>query len=578
MSSLEQVNSTLKDIRDDTDTLNNNFEKWWKYQQRQRLDELEVDRERERRMRTMMASMGAAAGGTNGGGKTGGTNSDDSSVWDKLPRAAKIALMLTGIPAAIGAYRIATAPARIGNRMGERAVSAYRQYGQSRMRGQEIANARAEQARIEADVDRAGADLDRRRLTDLYLKGVRSDATAYQAFLDSQIEAKNRAATNRTLRQLGDTPSLVAPGTDTAPNLRGGADPSIPRSTSGAGDFKPLSINDIIPSLDLANRTRADLDTVFADDAEMKRTVQQVENQKKVKFVMQKNGMIAAFKVDGAGNRSIMKAPELESAINSLRAATTEVIEKKINKDKPKRRAARPRGGAAMGVAGGLLAFGGVTAEALREQNVTGSVFDPEKIGAGAFSASMLTAAGGSIGDFSDFVYGLYAAYKGEDYTGQYGQSTRELISDTGFIQWLNKQNGMQIGVGSRLKSFAAGAEGIETQIGIGAMRLARLLGGQSWEEIAAAEGLSTLKINPQQLQAQSNLLNQVTSNLQNSLPPQLNIGTIDNSVNAPQIGGAPGTVGGLGSSVDEQRRTKINTMMGTAFGEYGFQVSGGTK
>ena len=580
MASLVEVNKTLESIKGDTTNLNKNFDAWFKSIERSKGDELERERERMRLMRAMAAGAGAAGamgvgGGTGTGqkGPGGGFNplAALTALWNSLPTWAKFLLIPAVAPVKTfkATKAVVTAPQRFGEAMGQKAGSMYDQYAERTKRDVERIkleqqNRMADQLseleyRADDEADKARAERARRARVAAYLKGQDEYGIGERLFRDQQIRIANNQIKQRTLNYLQSSYQPNVPSSvdvsDTAPSKLSGVDSIVPTSKVTSLDFKAMSINEILPTIDLANRTRADLDVMVGNDTEMKRAVQSVENQKGVKFVMQKNGKIAAFKIVN-GKRIVMQKPELENAINSLREATSKVVENKIKTN------GNGVGGKIKAGAGGAFAaveIGSVVDESLRNLNVTGSVMDPKNISTGAFSAEMLTNLGGSFGDFSDMVYALHAAYKGVEYTPEYGKKSRDVLKDTAFIKWLSSTDILgSFSPGSTTKALASGAAGIEENIGRGAMRLAMLLGGASFEEIAKAEGTDRLRIDRQQLNAQNELFNAASEAIKNSMNLPSQPVVIDMSqYGLPNL--APSNTGGLTLPLQSENMMYIN-------------------
>ena len=162
MSSLEVINKTLHGIREDTDELNRNFLKFFLEQQRGKLDAEEDRRERAK----MMAALGAAAAGARAGGSGGQGQSDGLGLnplklitdlikkYPWLAAALGIPVIKAGVSVARGTYRVArttakvaTAPARLGNFLGEKTVE------RARVMKEKAAAKAAERAAAKAAAD-----------------------------------------------------------------------------------------------------------------------------------------------------------------------------------------------------------------------------------------------------------------------------------------------------------------------------------------------------------------------------------------------------------------------------------------
>lgn len=595
MASLVEVNKTLESIKSDTTNLNKNFDAWFKSIERSKGDELERERERMRLMKAMAAAAGAAGAmgvgsgtGTGQKGPGGGFNplAALTALWNSLPTWAKFLLIPAVAPVKTfrAAAAVVTAPQRLGEAMGRKAGSIYDQYAERTKRDVERVkleraefekqNRKADQLaelefRADNEADKARAEKARKARIAAYLKGRDEYGLGQRLFRDQLIKLENEKKTRDTLRFLQNesatdgrtaAPKALGPVTTSDADLPtskiiSSGELSVPTGKVTSLDFKAMSINDILPTLDLANRTRADLDVMVGNDMEMKKAIQSVENQKGVKFVMQKNGMIAAFKIVN-GKRQIMQKPELENAINSLRDATSKVVNNKIKTN------GSDVGGKVKAGFGGAFAaveIGSVVDESLRNLNVTGSVMDPKNISTGAFSAEVLANLGGSFGDFSDMVYALHAAYKGVEYTPEYGKKSRDVLKDTAFIKWLSSTDILgSFSPGSKTKALASGAAAIEENIGRGAMRLAMLLGGASFEDIAKAEGTDVLRIDKQLLNAQIELFNAASQAIKNTTGIPTAPVVIDMSqYGLPNL--APSNNSGLTLPLQSENMTYIN-------------------
>ena len=156
MSSLEAVNKTLGRIEEDTDLLNRNFHKWFLTQERSKLD-AEEDRRERNKLLAMLGTAAAAGAGRGGRGGRGGGGGGKASggmnplaFLNNLPPWAKLLLGVYAGKAVYGAYRVATAPQRYGNKLGQTAVN---YYDERQRRNIEAAEA-IRQAERKAETDR----------------------------------------------------------------------------------------------------------------------------------------------------------------------------------------------------------------------------------------------------------------------------------------------------------------------------------------------------------------------------------------------------------------------------------------
>lgn len=153
MSSLEVINKTLHGIREDTDELNRNFLKFFLEQQRGKLDAEEDRRERAK----MMAALGAAASGGRGGrgqGQSDGSGfnplkliTDLAKKYPLLAAALGIPVIRAGVSVARATAKVVTAPARLGNFLGEKTVE------RARVMKEKAAAKAAERAAAKASAD-----------------------------------------------------------------------------------------------------------------------------------------------------------------------------------------------------------------------------------------------------------------------------------------------------------------------------------------------------------------------------------------------------------------------------------------
>ncbi len=123
MSSLEIINKTLNDIHGDTSKLNSNFDAWFKSQNRNKLDDEEARRERAK----LLAALGAGAVMGSSRGTTAAAAGGSKGF--NIPPFLSRLLALTGIPLAAGlaykGYRIGSAPRRLGENLGQKALDSY---------------------------------------------------------------------------------------------------------------------------------------------------------------------------------------------------------------------------------------------------------------------------------------------------------------------------------------------------------------------------------------------------------------------------------------------------------------------
>ena len=302
MSSLEAINKTLGGIREDTDELNRNFNKFFLEQQRGKLDAEEDRRERAK----MMAALGAAGAGT-AAVRGAGTGSDSGSggqgimaalaaAWNKLPLWAKALLIPAVAPVkTVKAVKaVVTAPQKVGTKLGEGALRALSRKGDIDA----------------ADLRKSMLELNRQKRVDKYLRGQDVDGIGELAYKQMQIDLENRRITNQNLKNLQSvSPSLGSPvGSGTSPKVPG-VDADLPKSMSN----RPALMADVfIPNLELASKSRPLVDLL--DDPEAKRALNMIQSELGVKYTVTPDGKIGAFTSDG----KFLKAPVLEKAFDKL--------------------------------------------------------------------------------------------------------------------------------------------------------------------------------------------------------------------------------------------------------------------
>lgn len=134
--------------------------------------------------------------------------------------------------------------------------------------------------------------------------------------------------------------------------------------------------------------------------------------------------------------------------------------------------------------------------------------------------------------DFSDMVYAIGAAMRGEEYTPQYGPAFREAFSQTNIAQELTSSDSPIVKPGGTFMNVVQGAEALEMMLGQGILRTATLLGGGSLSDIrqreTAIEQERMNKVIEGAVVAQS-LLDEANRVMTNSLPSYMQQPEVNN-------------------------------------------------
>lgn len=368
MSSLEIINKTLNDIHGDTSKLNSNFDAWFKSQNRNKLDEEEARRERAK----LLAALGAGAAMGSGRGTTAAAAGGSKGF--NIPPFLSRLLALTGIPLAAGlaykGYRIASAPRRLGENLGQKALDSYQ----------------ANKARRDAIATMKKAESD---------------------FAKAQFETASNNPANQT--QGVDT-ALATVAADAAPNVRVQSSKII--TVGGQSKLAtPANIftTDLLNNLAAAKSQGYTRVSLLTTDPTIKKSIAEIEAKHKIKISSTVDGKVVLQTSKGGALSNIAR----DNVIADLNAIKTSPAQPKV-----KIKTKIPVGTTTVG---GLAALeiGAIANEAFTTLGVnsTGSVLDSptgEQVSAGSLGAEIAAGVVALPGSVVDFALMLAAAASGE--------------------------------------------------------------------------------------------------------------------------------------------------------------------
>ena len=387
MSSLEIINKTLNDIHGDTSKLNSNFDAWFKSQNRNKLDEEEARRERAK----LLAALGAGRG--MGSGRNTTAAAGGGSKGFNIPPFLSRLLALTGIPLAAGlaykTYRVASAPRRLGENLGQRALDAYQ----------------ANKAKRDAIATMKKAESD---------------------FAKAQFEA----ASNNPANQIqGVDTGIATVARDAAPNVR--VQPSKVITVGGQSKLAtPANIftTDLLNNLAEAKSQGYTRVSLLTTDPTIKKSIVDIEAKHKIKISSTADGKVVLQTVNGGALSNVARdnviadlnaiktsatQPKVKKTVGDLNATTTSDASPKI-----KTKTKIPIGTTTVG---GLAALevGAIANQAFTTLgiNSTGSVLDSktgEQVSAGSLAAEIAAEVVGLPGSVADFAIMLAAAASGD--------------------------------------------------------------------------------------------------------------------------------------------------------------------
>jgi hypothetical protein len=233
MSSLEAVNKTLGRIEEDTDHLNRNFAKWFLTQERSKLD-AEEDRRERKKLFSMLGAAGAAGAGRGGGAGKASGGMNPLGFLNNLPPWAKLLLGVYAGKLAVGAYKVATSPVRLGNKGGEKIVDYYdgRMRKKFEMEAAAVRRARdAENARLLAEIQDGSKAPDALNAPGA---GDTSSGVNYTSSADAPLTASRVSPLISSAPKINATPPKI----DTRPFIY----PDLPKVQTKVADLKNMRI------------------------------------------------------------------------------------------------------------------------------------------------------------------------------------------------------------------------------------------------------------------------------------------------------------------------------------------------
>ena len=458
MSSLEIINKTLNDIHGDTSKLNSNFDAWFKSQNRNKLDEEEARRERAK----LLAALGAGRGMGSGRDTTAG-----GSKGFKIPPFLSRLLALTGIPLAAGlaykTYRVASAPRRLGENLGQRALDTYQ----------------ANKAKRDAIATMKKAESD---------------------FAKAQFEA----ASNNPANQIqGVDTGIATVARDAAPNVR--VQQSKVITVGGQSKLAtPANIftTDLLNNLAEAKSQGYTRVSLLTTDPTIKKSIVDIEAKHKIKISSTADGKVVLQTANGGALSNVARdnviadlnaiktgptQPKVKKTVGDLNATTTSDASPKI-----KTKTKIPIGTTVGGLA--VLEIGAIGDNAFKTLgiNSTGSVLDSktgEKVPGGSLAAEIAAEVVGLPGSVVDFAIMLAAAASGEQApTNSIGAKSKAKFRESQMYKDIFGRGG-EVTVGPRVTALARSLAQAEEALGKYIVTGTRIVSGSATvEEIRAEE------------------------------------------------------------------------------------------
>ena len=340
--SLRKVNATLKEIKEDTGELNQNFSKWFDNEQRTRLDRKEAEIEA-RNQGSRGSGAGIAAAGGLGLAASGGVGDDGAGAEgeggsDIFSNIAKGYLFTRAAGALVGApFKVASRSIRGSAKLIAGAATTFIAATRKLATGDAVktgpdaktkamANSFAD---IEYEADRAKARADQTRLINDYYRGSDSPE-GRQAAADQRIRIENEIKTRNTLRKLQNleaaavipqppSPTVSTKVPNGLPTPTVGTAPTVPSittsvTTAAAPKFTAPDLNDVVTGLNLSGEfTRGPLVDYLENDT-AKRRLNDLETSQGIKYHVTESGKIDVRRTNG----NILPVAEREKAISNL--------------------------------------------------------------------------------------------------------------------------------------------------------------------------------------------------------------------------------------------------------------------
>jgi len=489
--SLSKVNDTLKEIKEDTNQLNQNFDDWFDNEKRNRLRDEEARREASR-------GTSAAAGGIAGiGGAAAAAGAapeqEEGGFSSFLTRYARFGVgALTGV---VGTGFVAKnvlkaqklEAARDGAiKSAEAEKFDLRNKGVTKSEA-DLYKARQAQNKIETDIANAEKARAEKYKLNQIAKGIAADkfdkrgsgvpsVTKAEAEYFSKLQADLKAEGARLKAQTiwGPT-ALNAPGGDSSPK--------ITSTAFGAVQAKYNAVKPQMPTVEPGKFEKpADIARIKVEDIRVEMTTK--GGQTSYSYRNAKNGQYiktdeavrilqdSGYKLDGTPDPDFRPVIDTKSSVPKVQ------------------RKSRPSGGKGYKPAGNISAKGlgvltglvgvGSTASAAIDAAGGNSVLGTKR---GVMTAKMIREFLSIPSDFSDAYYSVSSAIQGKEYTPQYGPAFREAFDQTNINKELTSSDSPTVHVNKTLLGVLKGAEALEMRIGEGIMALAKAWGGKSFAE-----------------------------------------------------------------------------------------------
>ena len=490
--SLSKVNDTLKEIKEDTNQLNQNFDDWFDNEKRNRLRDEEARREASR------GTSGAAAGGIAGIGGSAAPEQEEGKIGSLfglgLRNIANLTAGLVGGAGSVLAVNYATRAKKLKQASADAIKTAEADLTDPRNKGvtkseADLYKARQAQNKIETDIANAEKARAEKYKLNQIAKGVVADSfdtrgggvprvTRAEAEYFSKLKAEGKALRAQ---------AFVGPTAPKAPV--GGSSPQMTSTAFGAIEAKYNAVKAQMPTVESGKFEKpADIARIKVEDIRVEMTMKDgkpsyfyrnAKNGQRLKTdeavrILQDSG----YKLDGTPDPDFRPVIDTKSSIPKVQRKSRPSI---VNTKTP----ATSISAKGVGLGLGAVGAGSTISAAYRDAGVEGVFGETTQ---GKITKGILQETLAIPSDFSDFVYGIGAALRGEEYTPQYGPAFREAFSQTNVAQELTSSDSPVVKPNKTLLSVVRAAEAIEMRLGEGILRAATLLGGGSLDDIRQKE------------------------------------------------------------------------------------------